>query len=102
MLIVAGTLNVDPARRDEFIKERVDSMKSARAEAGCLNFVMSADPVEPGRVCLFELWASQAHLDDHLAGLRAAKDAGSSATPQVASQGSTVLKYEIASSGPLH
>ena len=68
MVIVIGTFAVDPARRDEFLAERHQRMRTSRAEAGCLEYTFSADPLDPGRVLLFERWAGQAELDAHLAG----------------------------------
>ena len=71
MLIIAGTFEVDPARRTEFIAGREAGMREARAEAGCLDYVLSPDPLEPGRVYLFERWESKEHLAPHLARMRA-------------------------------
>jgi len=68
VIIVSGTFEVDPARRDEFLAERHQRMRTSRAEAGCLEYTFSADPLDPGRVLLFERWAGQAELDAHLAG----------------------------------
>jgi quinol monooxygenase YgiN len=44
-------------------------MRNSRAEDGCLEYTFAADPLEPGRVILFERWESQAALDAHLAAL---------------------------------
>ena len=66
MLIVAGHFDVDPAQRDEFLAGRVDSIRNTRTESGCLEYVMSADPVDPTRVMLFERWADQAAFDTHM------------------------------------
>ena len=70
MVIVIGTFAVDPARRDEFLAERLERMRTSRAEAGCLEYTFAADPLEPGRVVLTERWADQAALDAHLAAPR--------------------------------
>ena len=72
MLIVAGHFDVDPAERDEFLAGRVDAIRSTRTEGGCLEYVMSADPVDPTRVMLFERWADQAAFDAHMAGIKTA------------------------------
>jgi quinol monooxygenase YgiN len=72
MLIVAGHFVVDPADQAAFVAGRVESMKSTRAENGCLEYVMSADPVDTTRVMLFERWADQAAFDAHMAGLATA------------------------------
>ncbi len=69
MLIVAGAFVVAPDEREEFLAQRHDAMTATRSEDGCLEYVLSADPVDPSRVVLFERWADQASFDAHLAGL---------------------------------
>ena len=68
VVIVGGTFAVDPELRDAFISERHERMRTSRGEDGCLEYTFAADPLEPGRVILFERWESQAALDAHLAG----------------------------------
>lgn len=70
MVIVSGVFEVEPGERDDFLAGRVDAMTRSRAEEGCLEYVFAADPVDPGRVVLYERWASQAALDAHMAGMR--------------------------------
>ena len=97
MIIVAGTFEVDPAERDAFLAGRDEGMRRSRAEPGCISYVFSADPIEPGRVHLFERWESKDALGAHLA---AAQVAG----PQpagVAVRAAEILQYEISAVGPL-
>jgi quinol monooxygenase YgiN len=72
MLIVAGHFDADPAERDAFLAGRVDAIRSTRTEGGCLEYVMSADPVDPTRVMLFERWADQVAFDAHMAAIKTA------------------------------
>jgi quinol monooxygenase YgiN len=72
MVIVAGAFEVDPEQREAFLAGRLDGMRASRAEAGCLEYTLSADPLDPGRVVLFERWADQASLDAHLAAMQGA------------------------------
>jgi quinol monooxygenase YgiN len=72
VVIVGGTFEVEPVRRDQYLTERHDLMRASRAEVGCIEYTFAADPLDPGRVVLFERWASQEDLDNHLAVLRAA------------------------------
>jgi quinol monooxygenase YgiN len=69
MLIVAGHFEVDPSDQTAFIAGRVESMTRTRGEAGCLEYAMTADPVDASRVLLFERWADQAAFDAHMAGV---------------------------------
>jgi quinol monooxygenase YgiN len=95
MLIIAGSFEVDPARRDEFIAGREDAMRRSRAEPGCHAYVLSADPLEPGRVCLFERWEGKEELKGHLDAMRTA--------PRVADGievlASEIVQYEIGAVG---
>jgi quinol monooxygenase YgiN len=97
MLIVAGEFVMDPDRREEFLRDRAAGMATSRAEDGCLDYVLSADPMVPGRVVLFERWESAEALDAHLVALRAQPATG----PGVPVSSREVLRYEIASVGPL-
>jgi quinol monooxygenase YgiN len=71
MVIVAGVFTMDPGQREAFLDGRKAVMAHSRAEKGCIEYTFSADPLEPGRVVLFERWESQEDLDVHLAGLSA-------------------------------
>jgi hypothetical protein len=97
MLIIAGTFEVDPARRDEFLAGKEAGMRESRAEAGCLHYVLSADPLEPGRVYLYERWESKDHLAPHLARL-GGRPPDPDAVPVLAAE---ILQYEIAAVGPV-
>ena len=99
MLIIAGTFEVDPSRRDEFIAGREAGMRESRAEDGCIDYVMSADPIEPGRVYLFERWEIKEHLAPHLD--RVSAPPPPSDTPAVPMLSVEVQQYEIASVGPV-
>ena len=58
MVIVAGHLVVDPEHRDDYLRGCVEVMRQARRAVGCLDFVLSADLLDPGRVNIFERWES--------------------------------------------
>jgi quinol monooxygenase YgiN len=62
MIIVSGKLYVRPERREAFLAASLDAMVQARRASGCLDFVVAADPLEPGRVNVYERWDSEAAL----------------------------------------
>jgi quinol monooxygenase YgiN len=97
MLIIAGTFEVDPTQRDEFIHSREDAMRRSRQEPGCLAYVFSADPIEPGRVYLFEQWESKDEVAAHLESLPAHPQPANHVLPK----SYAILQYEIANFGPL-
>jgi quinol monooxygenase YgiN len=75
VVIVAGTFTVDPARRAEFLEGRLESIRASREDAGCLEYTMSADAVDPGVVRLFEMWPTQADLQAHVQRIQASPPA---------------------------
>lgn len=89
MIIIAGTLSVDPDERDRYLELVSTATSLARATPGCLDFAQSADPLEPGRINIFERWES----DDDLAAFRALPDDG---TVVPAILDASVQKYLIA------
>jgi quinol monooxygenase YgiN len=63
MVIVAGHLVVDPQDRETYLAGCVDVMRQARRTPGCLDFAISADLLEPGRINIFERWESRAAVE---------------------------------------
>lgn len=64
MLIVAGHIVVDAAQRTAYLETCGEVVTLARQAHGCLDFAISADIVEPGRINIFERWESQAAVED--------------------------------------
>ena len=62
-VIVAGHLIVDPAERDDYLAGCVEVVRQARATAGCLDFALSADLVDAGRINILERWESAAAIE---------------------------------------
>ena len=60
MVIVAGHVLVDPEHRDDYLAGCVEVVRQAREAPGCLDFSLSGDLLEPGRINIFERWESQA------------------------------------------
>ena len=97
MVIVAGVFTVDPAHRDAFLAGRMERMRTSRAERGCLEYTFSADPLDPGRVVLFERWASQEDLDAHLAAPAPPASPGADVEPKAV----TITVYDVTGERPL-
>ena len=60
MVIVAGHITVDPEQRESYLAGSISVVEKARRTDGCLDFAITADLLDPGRVNLFERWESQA------------------------------------------
>ncbi len=89
MVIVAGQLSVDPAQRDAYLAGCVTVVEQARRAPGCLDFSISADLVVPGRINVFEAWASQADVDSF-------RGSGPSEDQSAAMLSASVTEYDVA------
>jgi len=63
MIIVAGSLTVEPSGRDAYLEGCRDVVAAARDADGCLDYALSADLLEPGRINVFERWESAQDLE---------------------------------------
>ena len=57
-VIVAGWYTVDPKRRDEVV-ENFKDFASCSKRPECLDFAITADPVDSNRINNFEFWQSE-------------------------------------------
>ena len=88
MLIIAGSLILDPADRPAFLAANADVIDQARQAPGCLDFVQAADPLDPSRINVFERWETEAHL-------LAFRGAGRPASDSPPIQSADVMRYII-------
>jgi quinol monooxygenase YgiN len=58
MIIVSGALYVDEGDRASYLAACQDLIGLARSAEGCLDFHLTADPVEPDRINVYEQWES--------------------------------------------
>ena len=63
MVIVAGHITVDPEERQSYLAGCMSVVEQARRADGCLDFAITADLLDPGRVNLFERWETQAAIE---------------------------------------
>ncbi|CAN5884739.1 antibiotic biosynthesis monooxygenase [soil metagenome] len=63
MIIVAGHLIIDPSDRQTYLDGAQDIIASARSAVGCLDFSMTADLIEPGRINVYERWETTAAVE---------------------------------------
>jgi quinol monooxygenase YgiN len=89
MVIVAGHITVEPQERESYLAGCISVVEQARAAAGCLDFAITADLVDPGRVNIFERWESRAAVD-------AFRGSGPSDEQGAAMHSASVAEYEIA------
>ena len=59
MVIVAGHIVVEPDRRESYLSECIPVVEEARRTPGCLDFSITGDLLDPGRINIFERWEAQ-------------------------------------------
>jgi quinol monooxygenase YgiN len=89
MVIVAGHITVEPQHREAYLAGCVSVVEQARGTAGCLDFAITADLIDAGRVNIFERWASQAAVD-------AFRGSGPSDEQGAAMRSASVAEYDVA------
>ncbi|USQ79838.1 antibiotic biosynthesis monooxygenase [Ornithinimicrobium faecis] len=63
VIIVAGHITVTPEERESYLAGCAGVVRQARGTAGCLDFAISADLIDPQRINIFERWASRETLE---------------------------------------
>lgn len=99
MLIIAGTIEVDPDHRDAMFAAVAPMVAATREEPGCRAYTFSPDVDDPGLVHLYELWDDQAALDGHFASAHMA--AWREASSELPIRGRNIAKYMISEVGEL-
>ena len=67
-VLISGEIDLAPEARERALTEARPLIAAALAERGCTHYAWSADLALPGRVHVFEEWASEADLAAHLVG----------------------------------
>lgn len=66
MIVIAGTITFDPAKRAE-LEAGFETMRAASlAEAGCHEYQLYNDRKDPGTVLILEKWESDEALAAHM------------------------------------
>lgn len=94
MIIVAGSLNLHPDGRARYLDDCIEVVRAARSAAGCIDFHMSADPIEPGRINIFEQWES-------IEAVEAYRGSGTSEDQRAAILSAHVVQHEVGNSTSL-
>jgi quinol monooxygenase YgiN len=89
MVIVAGHVVVDPAQREAHLADCVAVVEAAPRAPGCLDFAITADLVDPGRIVVLERWETQADVE-------AFRGSGPSAEQGTAMLSASVAEYDVA------
>jgi quinol monooxygenase YgiN len=90
MIIVSGHLSMDAAARPAYLEGCVSVVEAARRASGCLEFSVSADLLDPGRVVILERWESAQAV-------AAFRGSGPSDQQQAVVTAADVVEYDVAS-----
>lgn len=63
MVIVAGHLIVSRDARDDYLNGCRAVVDEARSAAGCQDFAISADVLDPARINIYERWESRESVE---------------------------------------
>jgi quinol monooxygenase YgiN len=86
LLLIAGSVRIDAAVRDDLIETAIEIVRALRKQVGCTQVSLSADLEDPSVLHLFQTWESQAALmanlglpqieaiRDHVGQARSARD----------------------------
>ena len=99
MLIVAGSIQVDPRDVDRLRAAATEMMVATRREPGCIDYVFSISVDDPGSVQIFESWETGEDLEKHFEMPHMATFR--TALADITITGRSVTKYEVSSSEPL-
>ena len=89
MVIVAGHITVEPQQRESYLADCVSVVKQARLAPGCLDFAITADLVDAGRIDVFERWESRAAVETF-------RGSGPSDEQSAAMLDASVAEYDVA------
>ena len=99
MIVIAGTIRIDPARSEEAAAAIREITRETLEEEGNLAYAFSTDLDEEGLFHLFEKWESQEGLDLHFETPHMA--AFQKRVPALGVKEMKLEKFEVASVGPV-
>jgi quinol monooxygenase YgiN len=98
MLVIAGTIKLDPAKRSQ-AEAAFEIMRAATLEEpGCIEYQAYLDRSDGGTFFMFEKWQDQAALNAHFASAHMAEFGKALGAAGVT--GGEIVKYEVSKEGP--
>jgi quinol monooxygenase YgiN len=94
VIVVAGWVRVAAEDRERYLESCRGVVEAARAAPGCVDFSVSPDLLDPGRINVFEQWESTEAVEQF-------RGSGPSDDQQAMIVGAHVVQHEIAASTDL-
>lgn len=99
MILIAGKITLDPAKKEEATVAAIEMMEATRAEAGNVEYAFTWDLVEDGVLRVIEQWEDQGALDAHFAAPHMKTFTGKMGG--LGMMGMEVTKHQVSESGPV-
>lgn len=99
MLVLAGSVRIDPAQRSDATLAAIEVMRETRKRPGCISCVFSTDLDDPGVLHVFQEWESAEAFELHLSDPRI-----EAVRLRLASLGvreAAIQRYAVQSTGPI-
>jgi quinol monooxygenase YgiN len=95
MIVVAGTVSINPAYREEAARVALKMVAATKQERGCLAYDFWADLADPNRFHVFEEWETQEALEAHFQTPHMAEFM--EALPTLVAGAPNIMRYEVGS-----
>lgn len=92
-VVISGEIDLAPEAVEKTLLDAQPLIAAALAEMGCVHYAWTTDPARPGRVHVFEEWATEADLAAHLSAEPYLKMAGHLASAGIKS--AVTRKYRV-------
>ena len=99
MLVIAGRIRIDPAKRGAALAAAREMMRDTRREPGCISYTFSADVDDEAVFYVFEEWEDAQALGGHFEAPHMARFQKAAAGLGIAEM--KIQRYEVASVGPV-
>ncbi len=100
MILIAGTVDVAPEKRDAALVAGRPHVEATRAQKGCVDYSWTPDQLSPGRIYVFEKWENEESLKAHFEGPHYLAMRDTMAAHEL--RGAEVYKYRISLEEPVY
>jgi len=94
MIVITGTISIDPAKMPEALAAIAELVPATLAEEGCNAYEFFVSPTDPSVLRVVEEWADQAALDAHFVAPHMAAFMG--AMGDFGVSGTEIWRYDVA------
>ncbi|MFN8050483.1 MAG: putative quinol monooxygenase [Acidimicrobiales bacterium] len=93
MIVISGTISIDPANTDAAVELMAELETATRAEPGNIQYAFWLSHSEPGTFLVFEEWADDDALNAHMSSPHMAEFLGGAAGLGIT--GTSIDRYDV-------